>query len=502
MRYFESAETLFKKDLKALIDFGDLKQNYYWHRTRVRKLGKIIIHIHEDMVELQKGKESSSPYLLMLDYLKQLISDIEMMVKQRRPSAELQNTQANLANATVRKILVIAVLTTFPNKGIPKEQFEGMMGSLSEKEIKIMIDIHLLDSSKWVRKLLSDGTPNMTPFIRCFLSYPWEIKEGYSPREAQKCWIVGKLARLGDTESVEEIEQLTQSTNNDLVPYALRALQELKSTGSIQVIHKVLSNTTDDRVAESAINALGDLGAAGSIPLIIEKGLKDGYPSRQEAAMEALVKLNAQECIPRLAQIVRDSMSRDLKADAHKAILLLGDPNDPKYHRLYLGQDENFFDPEKRIARREFTKGGSRTILLGGHLLGKAIFRIVNPEAFEAWKKAYFAQEVWKDEGFDYVPVEPILMKGNRIRASPLKSGEYRVATKVLGHNMKTFISLSGDQKLAEQLRDNMKEITRILKYELKIEHGHIDYQNFCVEVLPDKVRLYLIDFDRAITLN
>ena len=177
-----------------------------------------------------------------------------------------------------------------------------------------------------------------------------------------------------------------------------------------------------------------------------------------------------------------------------------------KSHALYrkqaIEEDESFFRPETTIVRRQFEKTGSETILLGGKLVGKAIIRIIAEPAFLAWKKAFEARKVWAEEGFDYIPIEPILTKNKDLRAYKTKKGNtYRVYTKVLGMTLNNFLDFTSDDKLKQQLESLRNRIMHILDAKLQILHGHLHNSNFCVEIQDDKIRLYAIDFDQAISL-
>ena len=71
---------------------------------------------------------------------------------------------------------------------------------------------------------------------------------------------------------------------------------------------------------------------------------------------------------------------------------------------LYIGSNLN----KERLKRNKLKKTGSETTLIGGALKDKIIIRHIKPTAFLAWQKIYENYKVWKDNGFDYVPIEPI----------------------------------------------------------------------------------------------
>lgn len=172
-------------------------------------------------------------------------------------------------------------------------------------------------------------------------------------------------------------------------------------------------------------------------------------------------------------------------------------------HRLYKKQsiegDESFFKSGTGIVRREFEKTGSRIILLGGNLVGKVIVRVITVPAFLAWKQAFEAKDAWARAGFDYIPIEPILSKGTELRAYKIKNIDYyRVYTKVLGPSLLKFTE-KNDKELKRQLYAIKDKIINVLEA-LGVSHGHLHEENFCVEFKDNKIRLYAIDFDRAIS--
>ena len=201
--------------------------------------------------------------------------------------------------------------------------------------------------------------------------------------------------------------------------------------------------------------------------------------------------------IPWIRPLLKDP-DENVRKIAAVAIAVIS--KDIKDNRLYSGvADEKFFDANRQMVRKEFAKTGSRTILLGGQHLNKVIIRIVSEPAFLAWKKALEAQVAWVNAGFDYIPVEPILKKGGKIHAYRTKEGNYRVYTQVLGPSYYIFRLGQVNTVLLEQLNDVQKIIESVLK-NLNIVHGHLHDNNFCVNDHEGKLRLYVIDFDQAIS--
>jgi len=153
-----------------------------------------------------------------------------------------------------------------------------------------------------------------------------------------------------------------------------------------------------------------------------------------------------------------------------------------------------------KFEKAAFTKTGSETTLLGGSLKNKVIIRHIPLEAFLAWQKLYEDFSFWQENGFDYVPIEPIVdFKMN-------SQGLMDVASGVLD------LSLEGWEDnysfWRQELKKDMEKIETIKK-EIRFTHGHIHRRNFCLRFFrnPDntvdfsrKPRIYLIDFDQAIS--
>jgi hypothetical protein len=164
-----------------------------------------------------------------------------------------------------------------------------------------------------------------------------------------------------------------------------------------------------------------------------------------------------------------------------------------------LYKDKNINDV--RFSRSEFEKTGSKIILIGGELKDKTIIRHITPEAFAAWQKLYEDWKTWGAAGFDYVPIEPI-------QSFKLgKDGLVSVYSGVLDLSLSSWGGMNG--KFMPELRKDKEKIIKTLDNK-NIEHGHMHDNNFCLRFFRDKngkvdfdkkPRIYLIDFDQAISL-
>ena len=141
-------------------------------------------------------------------------------------------------------------------------------------------------------------------------------------------------------------------------------------------------------------------------------------------------------------------------------------------------------------------KTGSETILIdtapgfeGKSFKGKIIIREIQIGPFLAWKKAYENHEAWKEAGYDYVPIEPILY------FSVNKDMTVRVYTGVLDKDVDS-LGLDQDKRLEETLE------------KIGVHHGHLKNKNVCTlfprdaagKIIIDGTmpRQYIIDFDMA----
>jgi hypothetical protein len=163
----------------------------------------------------------------------------------------------------------------------------------------------------------------------------------------------------------------------------------------------------------------------------------------------------------------------------------------PLYHESDLDTDT--------LKRKKFEKTGSETTLLGGKLKDKLIIRHINPEAFLTWQSLYEDYKTWKENGFDYVPIEPIqsynLNKEKNI---------VNVYSGVLDLNFEEWYKIS-NKMFYKELSDKKEKIIDVLNT-LKVEHGHLHDENFCLRFERDsdgtpilkEPKIYLIDFDAS----
>ena len=213
---------------------------------------------------------------------------------------------------------------------------------------------------------------------------------------------------------------------------------------------------------------------------LIELGLESSNPEVQKSAVDMVWTVSKQQSRG-LFDIIREKG--------------LGDEfvKPP----LYQGESVN----SQNFSRKEFEKTGSSTTLLGGDLKGKTIVRSIEPKAFLAWQKLFESHELWKNNGFDYVPLEPI--QSYRLN----KDGLVDVFSGVLDLSLGDWQRKTNNMFEAE-LSDQKAAILNVLGI-TGVEHGHAHNDNFCLRFFRDEngkvnfnraPRLYLIDFDQAVS--
>ncbi len=159
---------------------------------------------------------------------------------------------------------------------------------------------------------------------------------------------------------------------------------------------------------------------------------------------------------------------------------------------------KNYDIDNKNLKRQKFEKTGSKTILLGGKLKDKIIVRYIHPYSFLLWKHLYENHKIWKENGFDYIPIEPI------VSYDLCKDNLVRVFSGVLDLNLH---DLEGKTSVYNrELYTQREKIIAVLEKE-NIIHGHCHDKNFVLRFFRKKdgtidlnktPRIYLIDLDQA----
>lgn len=226
------------------------------------------------------------------------------------------------------------------------------------------------------------------------------------------------------------------------------------------------------------------------LPVGAHAGLQEKVVQLVKAGLETEDQATQQACAEMIQYVPKDAKKSLFLVARKKLGNVLVQP--PLYKDQEVSKDA--------FQRVKFPKTGSETTLIGGRLKDKTIIRHIQPEAFIAWQKLFEDHAVWKREGFDYVPIEPI--QSYRIN----KKGLVDVYSGILDLNLNAWKQMSNDFK--DELNADAGKIQAILR-EQRVEHGHPGDYNFCLRFFRDekgnvdfskKPRIYLIDFDRAVT--
>src|SRR3989344_4983581 len=252
----------------------------------------------------------------------------------------------------------------------------------------------------------------------------------------------------------------------------------------------------------------------------IKKALNDDDYSVRLEAVKLIINLPESERSEYIKKCLNDE-NTFVRLEAIKLIINLSESERLEYINSYpeyfeelkdiFSQTPLYKEQPDKFFKSTFNKTGSKTTLLDSvpgqpenTLRDKVIIRNIDLSTYEAWKKAYEACNFWKEKGFDYVPVEPI------VKVNPSKEGMFKVdiVTRVLkGLSFSSLMSKSG--MYVDYINDMGIKIIEGLN-ELGIKHGHAHQGNFVVvfpvsetgkiqlEKLP---RVYIIDFDEAESL-
>ena len=273
----------------------------------------------------------------------------------------------------------------------------------------------------------------------------------------------------------------------DAINRATYRLGELESKASANLLRHLIT-IKSKWVKLGALWNLSFIGNPRDLPLM----------SRLMYDKDLVVKHQAIECFGILAQsepvakrllMKRAQVKMDLQTfKSVKKALSITHENGVEMELMDGGGAQGFSDKKRRISRVEQLKDGSRTILLGGKLKGKAIIREIDKYSLDAWLKA-------ESVG---IPVEPILKKNGKPRIKRTKNGSYRVSAGVInGPSFFSFIRNDRNKRFIREVFLQGDEIKRKLGQH-GIIHGHFHAGNMVVEMQNGRPKVYLIDFDNA----
>jgi hypothetical protein len=319
------------------------------------------------------------------------------------------------------------------------------------------------------------------------------------------------------TKAAEIIKKALDDKDRDVRREAVRMIAVLPEVERAEIIKKALDDK-DWGVRREAVKMIAVLPEVERAE-IIKKALDDkDWGVRREAVemIAVLPEVEQAELLTKAAEIIKEALDdkdRDVRREAVEMIAVLPEvergklekeledkenqkPITPVSHPLYARTSGKFF-------RKEFAKTGTKTTLLGQlgdkSLVDKAIIRHIPLSAYLSWKKAFENYEFWEENGFSYVPIEPIL-------SVTAKGDEWivNVFSQVLGPSASQW--LKSNTHFRSHINLQMNNIRKLLT-KLGIEHGHLHENNFCLvfnknsDGTPDYTktpRVYAIDFDTS----
>jgi hypothetical protein len=278
-----------------------------------------------------------------------------------------------------------------------------------------------------------------------------------------------------------------------------------------------LLDTKDQAEQRSVFRRLGDIPASERAA-IIRKGFEQNLSYAIYDAVRAIGLVPPEDRGGLIGSVLRSGSQ-----NAHWGVMkLIGTVPDEGERRRLIEAARDFEDLERsarggglyeqrpepdRFFTKEFKKSGSGLTLLDkvpgdpdASLKHRVVLRHIEPAPLAAWRKAFEAAETWRDHGFDYVPVEPIV-KADR------EGVDVDVATRVLRGTTMSSWDLAATGLYSDEISAARDRIIEGLK-ELGVEHGHTHPLNFMVvferdaddrPMLERVPRVYLIDFDRAV---
>ena len=293
--------------------------------------------------------------------------------------------------------------------------------------------------------------------------------------------------------------------------------------GEIEKVILLRLQDTSSTIYHRALNSIGRLPESKLLE-VMRQQLEDEDPDVRIRVLELFYHLPSEQQKPlasRMLSALEDGMreqeDQDVPTKASKLLSLFSEEErsrllhlNPVFLKklqdlatgspLYKGYPEPFF-------RKTFRKTGSGTTLFDrvpgqpDHTFRERLIeRHIEVLPYEAWRKIYEAASFWKEHGFDYVPVEPIVQAS--FDASTLRMD---VFTRVL--KGPSFGKWESQTDLYEDEINNQIEVIKSALKEFDLEHGHLHHGNFVLlferdvkgEVVLEKLpRVYVIDFDQA----
>lgn len=332
----------------------------------------------------------------------------------------------------------------------------------------------------------------------------------------QKVWreAVKQVQYLSEEFRKRFVEQAIDNGDTDTGVCAIQQVQFLSEVDRIEKIQECLSSYISD-ITAVGIEQVFCL-PEGDRTKVIEQGLND---FNTEICMIACEQIQFAPAQDREGLMEKALSSRLLNRTWYilEQLHLLSKEAQERIKERFLEKDLKelakqaattplYKDESDRFFHRKFRKTGTGITLLDRvpgkeqkSLRNRVIIRHIPWSAYETWKQAYEAVDVWKELGFDYIPIEPIV--GVKESHKPFILD---VSTRVLqGPSI---------HRWGEFYRENIDEQkNRIMQglEKIGISHGHPHEGNFVVYFDRDEQgkvditkppRVYMIDFDQAVS--
>lgn len=470
-------------------------------------------------------KISSAPSLDSIRYLRKMVTDLAYKylssddIHEQRKSLVFIGNAEGTEKKNLRDIILAKVQAGLSDSDPAVRKIAAIM----------IFEVPLESRLSLIKKCLED--PNENVRVNALNNYTRVDAESLPDLVKLALKNTSKEVRMRAARLVSNIYDPSHS-GYQLIPMIKQCLDDSNINVQMAVLHKIhdleqeqviniidICSKKDPQVFRKSLNLLLGLPDAVNEPLFAKYIDMCHYSTR-----DSLVKILEQR-VNRFGTLINKKISEMIRRDLQNPDIerqkscidlipyaktpedreeffniaikkgLIKDIIKSKLYRNSTANDETF-------SRSEFDKTGSETTIIGGELYENTIIRHIKPEAFLTWKELYENHELWKDYGFDYVPIEPIQ--------------SYRLNSEGLVDVYSGVLDLSfGDwNHLTETYEfDLMEQKAKILSLleNLKIIHGHEHDGNFCLRFFRDKdgnielskcPRIYMIDFDQAISPN
>lgn len=335
------------------------------------------------------------------------------------------------------------------------------------------------------------------------------VKEGLSSGLLEKQIEAIRMICIAPKDSrLALINQALEIDNMLVKKEAVKMIDSLPSK-EITNLMRVIYERFDSELQRIAISRVYSLSQSDALEMI-ELFLESSNVEVKKAALGCIISIPPKDRERLISTALNDS-DIELQKKAAKLIGWVPDSKKEEFFDLVVTKElgdelvksslyENKEISQQKFSRTPFYKTGSETTLVGGSLNGESIIRHINPQAFLAWQKCFEDYKAWQDNGFDYVPIEPI--QSYRLN----KEGVVDVFSGVLEVSLGNWLFRT--DKFKNELAVQKNKLIKVLE-QLGVSHKQLHTDNFCLKFFRDPLgkvdftqvpRMYLIDFDAAVT--